>query len=504
MSETTRMPGGWALRQWQSQSTSGLDAAAIGVWLALPCLLFCAFIGNVALGLGFAAVLMFVLPAFRTIAEPHAPAVTLACALAAVTLTTLGGEGRLVGATLDWLVRDAVLHDLVAQPWPFVYRFDGADWLLRAPLGMYLLPAAVGKVAGQYAATLALWLQNTLALFGILRILCSAAPAARGITVLLVFCVFSGWDVPGALVTNPGAPLPDDIGWWAGAFQYSSTMTLAFWVPNHALAGWAVAALLLLWDTGRIRIGVLMMGTALSIFWSPFALMGAVPFVLKAGVEALARRQIGWRDVALPALFTAALVPLVAYLTSDSAAVPHGFQPLIPEFGHRYAAFIIFELLPFMLINVLFGEAGGFAKSTYLVAVASLILIPFYRMGAANDFVMRASIPALAVVAVTTGHTAYAVLRDGRAWKIAVVGIVVTLGALTGVSQLHSILHAPNNGTSTCDLIEAWDQDPIGSASKAHYLVDVTHLPALLQPHRAQPHPTGPTKARCVDQRLKR
>lgn len=32
------------------------------------------------------------------------------------------------------------------------YRFNDAEWLLRAPLGMYLSPVAIGKVAGVGAA----------------------------------------------------------------------------------------------------------------------------------------------------------------------------------------------------------------------------------------------------------------------------------------------------------------------------------------------------------------
>jgi hypothetical protein len=39
-----------------------------------------------------------------------------------------------------------------------------------------------------------------------------------------------------------------------------------------------------------------------------------------------------------------------------------------------------------------------------LVAVAALLLIPLYRYGALNDFGMRSSIPALAVVAIGAGR----------------------------------------------------------------------------------------------------
>ena len=278
----------------------GGEAAAILLLLALPAALLCAFLGNPALGAGVA---LAAVPAFALLrgsggGAPDAGGgrgLWLASAAAALLLTTLGGEGRLLPATPDWLVRDAVLHDLVAQRWPFAYRVDGADRVLRAPLGLYLLPALAGKVAGLRAAHLALWAQDTVALAVVLRVFCASGSRRRSLVVLAVFCVFGGWDMVGTLAVaarhtlGDGAPfaIPDDIQWWDRLFQYSSVLTLVLWVPHHALAGWFVAALLLLHERGQLRVGALMAGAGLSVVWSPFAAMGAAPFLLKAGVAAL-------------------------------------------------------------------------------------------------------------------------------------------------------------------------------------------------------------------------
>ncbi len=494
------------------------DAAVIFGWLTLPCLLFYGFIGDIGGGFAFALGALLLLPLFRTIPDganvaiwPDARPVDAACALAAIVLTTLGGEGRLLPATADWAIRDAVLHDLIAEPWPFVYGIGGHAWLLRAPLGMYLMPAVIGKLGGLYAGYLALWLQNSLAIFTVLRIFCASAGAARSITVLVVICLFSGWDMVGALLATAGRMyafhthfrLPDDIGWWAGLFQYSSTVTLALWVPNHALAGWLVAAMLLLWDRGQIRIGALMIVAGLSMFWSPFALMGALPFLAKAGLEALWRRRIRMHDVVLPLLAAVMLTPIALYLTGDSAGVTRGFQPMSLSLAVRYTVFVAVEVVPFVVINQRFGAGyGGFSQSTYWVAVASLFLIPFYRLGFANDFAMRASIPALAVLAVTTGHTAYAVLQAGRPAPVIAVATVLGLGGLTGVDQVWHVLRAPNRGISTCDLIQAWDQDPASVGSKTTYLADPDHLAQSIRPGQPQVHAAGPGADRCLDQQL--
>ncbi len=163
---------------------AGLDGAAmwtVFVLLAVPSLLFHLFIGKPILCGPFGLVLLAVAPFFRLrsdqpdgLAKSQGARLSAACAVAAFALTTIGGEGRLFPATADWLIRDAILHDLVQQAWPFAYRIDGKDWTLRAPLGMYLIPALCGKLAGLFAAHLALWAQNTVAIFVVLRILESA------------------------------------------------------------------------------------------------------------------------------------------------------------------------------------------------------------------------------------------------------------------------------------------------------------------------------------------
>jgi hypothetical protein len=320
--------------------------------------------------------------------------------------------------------------------------------------------------------------------------------------VLSVFCIFSGWDVVGALATHNALNGAPGFEWWAGAFQYSSTITLALWVPNHAIPGWILATLLLLWDTGRIRIGVVMMGAALSILWSPFALMGAVPFLAKAGFEALRRGPI-WADVAMSAALAMAAVPLARFLLTDSERIPHGFEPITPLFAALYTLFIVVELGPALAINAIAPtRQGGFSKSTYLLAVASLLLIPFFRMGAANDLVMRASIPALGVLAITTGHSTYVILKERVRWKIGVTSIALALGLATGASELWLILRAPNTGISRCDLIESWEQFPGPPTPKTHYLVDLAHTSFPVRKDSVKIYPTGPTKARCVDETL--
>src|SRR5579863_146510 len=487
--------------------SGGLGWAILSFFI-LPCLVFPAFFGATAPVIMLVVAAVVAIPCFRTSSNPMFRAdpradgiVAAALGVAAILLVTLGGAGRLLPITSDWLIRDAVLHDLVVQPWPFSYRFNGQVWTLRAPLGMYLLPALVGKMLGLRWAWTALIVQNSLAVFTVFRVLFASRLAWGSMILLIVFCLFGGWDIVGKMLVTPLTTFGSvfdlvtrgDLEWWAGLLQYSSNLRRFMWVQNHAIAGWLVTALLLLRDRGQIGIAALVMGAALAVVWSPFALIGAVPFVIKAGLEALLRRQVTAWDVAACLFLALALVPLALYEIADAAVVPSGFVPLSIYSLRVHLLFVIVEVFPFVIINLAFGvERGGFSRSTYVIAIATLVLMPVYRLGSVNDFVMEASIPALTILAVTTGHTAFRVIKTRNPVGMVAVGITLLIGLITPVNQVLLMLGSPETGISQCDLIQAWDQHPTSFISKGHYFAHTADLPALIQPHHPYIHVTGP------------
>ncbi len=248
----------------------------------------------------------------------------------AVALCLVSGEGHFFFAAADWLTRDAVLADIVRDGLPVIYRDQARDYFLRAPLGMYMAPAAVGWGFGLKAAHVALLVQNSFLLACCLYLATCLTRAAK-LPFIACFVAFSGMDIVPCVfmaleesTRTGGFVLQPQIMLWNSFFSYWGHIPQIFWVPNHALPAWWFALLVLLHERGEIDIATLAASFAALLFWSPLAMMGAAPFLVMCAVRG------GWRDWLAPRSLLAALgalglVPVALYLVFDSGAVPHAW-----------------------------------------------------------------------------------------------------------------------------------------------------------------------------------
>lgn len=373
--------------------------------------------------------------------------IVIACAL--LLLSGVGGVGYQEN---DWLKHNALLKDLIEHPWPVFYQ--GRDYDL--PLTYYfayLLPAALaGKIGGWVVANQILFLWTWI---GLVLALLWATLLIRPGSVLapVIFVAFSGLDIVGTPITNPGrlsAGGWDHVEWWAAQWQYSSNVTLLYWVPHQALAAW-IAMGLILWarrgPIGRPRVAFLV---ALLPLWSPFVTLGVLLYVIAdffAGRGWLQRalsyctmtNLCGLLLLLLYALFFGSRLNAGSLPVLD-APTPHGlifFAPREPAGWSAVLAqlplFCLFEFGFYAL--ALAGTAvirAGHARSVFVVTVASLCLLPLYRYGHNNDAVMRVSIPALFVLCVLVGRA----LLDPTTAKLR----RMALAALLGLGSLATVI----------------------------------------------------------------
>jgi hypothetical protein len=405
------------------------------------------------------------------------------CFVVALMLYLLGGEGRLFYANADWQVRDAVLRDLTSYAWPFAYPEAAGTSVLRAPLGMYLLPAIVGKAFGGAAADMAMLFRHSAMLAILLAlgsILFSTGRARLG--ALTVFIAFSGLDIVGQLIASvaTGESMPDHLEFWSG-IQFSSHITQAFWVPQHAMAGWIAALLFLLWKDRRLPLGIFLAAVPLVGLWSPLALMGALPFAALAGARTILDRALRPADILLPAATTVLVLPGLLYLAAGGGAV--GIHLVALPIG-QWALFELVETAPFIAAVVVLGVQGRAARATLVTVVACLFIMPFVQVGDSVDFTMRASIPALAILAVMTAQAIQSVSADDdrrrRVWRAGLIA-ALAIGSVTGLFEIRRSLAYRASPRPACNLIGVFDRH-YGGLRAATYLAPVDALPKIIRP----------------------
>jgi hypothetical protein len=353
-----------------------------------------------------------------------------------------GGAGHFFYANSDWPTRDAVLGDLAKNPWPLAYPLaNGGTVMLRTAMGYFLPAATFAKVFGLATANGALYVWTALGT--VLFLLLLPWRAGKGLPLQLgVIVLFSGMDFVGThlgrLSLNPFMH-PFHIEWWAGQFQYSSLTTQLFWVPNHALPGWLAAALYFRHRQTPDLPRLLAFALPLLILWSPFAVLGMLPFVLLEALQRLSHR----RPLTVPFAVIAGCLPLT-YITLRLMTLKlEAIQPAA-HFTTRIAtgneralfehAVLMFEFVMLeagLLVMILTALRPDIRTLLGMIG-AVLALLPFVTFGPSNDIVMRASIPALVLLAIVAAQTVPGAALPGTALRQRLVlGTFLLVGAIT-------------------------------------------------------------------------
>lgn len=332
---------------------------------------------------------------------------------------SLSGTGGIGFQNSDYAASNALLKDLIDNPWPLHLRE-------KVPIVYYFfyyLPAAhIGKWLGWEAANLFIFAWSFLGMATIWSVLSLALRLenlglSRQCLASAIFIFFGGWDLLGALTTNnsqylePGA----HIEWWAGIGQFSSHTTLLFWVPQHVIAPWLATSFLLLAILRNIERTAVPTIAALSFLWSPIASLGLLPFLIILAI--FDGKENKWTSMSK--VSSILIAPILAtlgvlYYSSNAFRFPSEWQLSHPGFKSSYFLLIFLECIP-LSIPFLFQHLKQKIFLTKLslppplkltikekvlgwTSLASLLVFPLYKMGIMNDLCMRASIPPLLVL----------------------------------------------------------------------------------------------------------
>lgn len=400
----------------------------------------------------------------------------LAASLVLLFWLSLSGTGGVGFQNDDYPASNALLKDLIEQEWPLRAEIEGESIPIVYYMGYFLPASGIGKLFGWNMANafLYFWTLFGLALaFAWFAQIGRVALANRGIKSLLFalfFCLAGGLDVLGyyLLGTHPFR-LHSHVEWWMDFFQYSSMTTLLFWVPQHAIAAWISAGILvdaILEPEDVQTVGITL---AASILWSPFGILGTAPYLAVFFVRYLfssAGRGYFFRAGAL--LFNLMSLWIggvyLLYIQANQFKFPVGF--IWDSVRYKYRATMGQSILTFGLVEfgmlaalvLLFLGAGVVSRARlangtglpfwrrwqdtlwqdfqiqpaylviFLLSLAVLGLLPMFRMGKYNDLVMRGSIPSLFIFFAFVGHVVFEASAELRRKLIGLyVGLLLVL-----------------------------------------------------------------------------
>jgi hypothetical protein len=261
---------------------------------------------------------------------------------------------------------------------------------------------------------------------------------------MLVFCLASGFDVIGYQLQREMWPeFGEHIEIWTSFLEYPSNTTQLFWAPNHSLAAWIATALLLRFQDSRIAqlrlIPALLPGLFL---WSPLSAAG---FTILWGSIVVTRHIAGLKISDLVAVIPV-LVPLAALLVYLGAGIetipaPHRSHGFIRSVDRNLLMFIAMEgILPSLLVL-------WFRVSVLtVVASLSLVVLPFFQFGGANDLVMRSSIPAMTVLWLTLADrlTDRATCAKRGQVRVAAALMIWLVGSVTSIQEISRAILMPS------------------------------------------------------------
>ena len=407
-----------------------------------------------------------------------------------VVWISLSGIGGLGFQNDDYRAKNALLNDLINQPFPLTATISGVETKIVYYYNYYLPAVIIGKAWGWIAANIFIVLWSFIGIsiafiwfYIISQVSLKKGKAHRLLLLVLIFCLAGGLDIIGAYVLKGMSfSWSRHIEFWAEYFQYSSNTTLVYWVPQHAIPAWLLTGMLVssIYKSGDLKyVGI---SVVASILWSPFAVVGIIPYLLLLVFFYTffpERRRFLFPPTTFMFNIIAFWLGIISalYIGSNKFSFPITFIWNVIE-GKRHLIasllkfwFVEFGFLAFIIAIYFFMRFFAYKKvnsdnkktvplfrswfsaldeyfnikpaqfSIFTLSLFILIILPFLKMGLFNDIVMRSSIPALFILWATVSK----IIFNDNIWKYFQIkfdflyfAIIVTLigGFFTGCSEI--------------------------------------------------------------------
>jgi len=353
----------------------------------------------------------------------------------------LSGIGGYSLQNHDHFWRNAVLHDLINYDWPVIYKIhgleinhelEGKSCMLVYYIGYWLPSALIGKIGGWDAANFSLFIWTIIGLTLTYYFLCRLF-SSFSLRILLIFIFWGELCIIGILFTfSIRDILISEFNLYAGSMVYPSNTGLLYWVFNQTVTSWLIIVLLF----NKIPPRNILFLYGLCLFQSSYAFLGLFPFIVYFMAKSYSRNKLSVRGISdrlfelfsFQNIFGFSIVFLITLLYFKSNPSSENFA-FLPRNMFVYFAFITLE---FGFVSLLMYKKYK-REPIYYIAICSLLIIPFFYLGAWVAFVARVSIPSLFILMLLSIRYVFEEKKD---WRMIILVICLFVGAFPATKEI--------------------------------------------------------------------
>lgn len=379
-------------------------------------------------------------------------------------------------STWDWDRNYPIFNLLIDNPWPHAIAMHEQVYFLRYYVAWYIVPSLLAKIFGAQLLTLFVVIWTAIGTFGMLLLAFSRSHKASHLFIAaLIFFFFSGLDILYAIYYGYVESVSSHwLQWYNGWGHIGSNIFNAAWIPQH-LIGCGLGTCVFLYNRRlAVQYGALVL--IVVSMWSPFCAVGILPIAVYTIVKE------GYRTAfSLPNLLVAPLIltPIALYLTQGAGQIPFMFAWEFHRF--LFSDFMLFCFAEFLLVAFilcLMLPQQRFLISTLCIFLITLCLL---RYGVTNDLLMRASMPAICVMAVL----AFRALMQDKSWRREMLIVYLFVAALPpAVAFASGFMPSVARVDKTLDFqkfiefyVKIHENDhKIGKHTAHHYLVKTSNM----------------------------
>lgn len=365
----------------------------------------------------------------------------------------LSGLGGFFQQSYDWQKHNVLMGDLVNRTWPVHYHFRGENGVMSYYIGEYIIPALIGKLAGFTATEISLLIWVTLGIvlvtFSIYRWINSSS-GWTFIVIIMALLLFAPLIYPlnGIYLTwNPQDSnyMGSLLGEWFSKgllLNYSSNITQLRFAFSQFVP---ITLMTSIWLRRRTEYQVWGTVLAPSVLYSTFTFLGLLLVMLSSYVYDVVKhkkilRQLFKFENVLALFLMLVLVLYIACNILQPKPMDDSMRFALTDFWNHKLAFIVFQGAWMLWFLILLKYENR--NPLLYIAGAILLILPFFRYGAANDLVMRVSLPALLLLNFLIMRGIIQCWKNDRFYSL----LLICLLLISGAGPLWQLKDTANRG----------------------------------------------------------